>query len=598
MATSNLINLTTFLDPATLILSDLLSKNDFLIPDYQRDYSWTEEEVEQLLEDLVETAKRSFSSVGQVVPQPIPHFIGAIVLQTFPDSQNRTAEVIDGQQRLVTLTALISVLCEFTESLSSAEDRESWTPSLKQLLYTNSLGKKVPRLTLSRDNDHYQEMICNKYTQLDRENYFTTCGEKNKSVAGRLILGTRLMHGFIEKFITSSDLKIRDQKIFQLIKSLLQLTVVLQMKVYEQGVAYEVFENLNARGLELQQADLLKNKLYALAETQGTKPFVVDAWLATIKAIEQQSMITVTEFFYFHLISKHRDLRLNDLYKQVLSHVEAQGNNARDYMLDVAKTAEALQQMLEAGTSFTPEFSRDIISIKDLITNKYALTLLISGIHRYQITSIEMAKLVRLTHHYVFRRFVIEELSLSKYAAEITRIARDFSNGAISDLDALSDALKANSEKAIFEAKLLEFSANTNKLGFYIIEMIENHLNKNAGTLVQRQSINQHLEHVMPKKPTTEDWPDSFNDPRHSMYVNRIGNLLVLEADKNQFIRNKGFTIKNSNNEKKDYENSKLSLPSTLKNYLINGAWTFESIGNRQRDLVLNHAEAIWTLEI
>ena len=48
MATSNLINLTTFLDPATLILSDLLSKNDFLIPDYQRDYSWTEEEVELL----------------------------------------------------------------------------------------------------------------------------------------------------------------------------------------------------------------------------------------------------------------------------------------------------------------------------------------------------------------------------------------------------------------------------------------------------------------------------------------------------------------------------------------------------------------------
>jgi hypothetical protein len=598
MATNNLINPTTFLDPATLILSDLLSKNNFLIPDYQRDYSWTEEEVEQLIEDLAETAKRSFSSVGQVVPHPIPHFIGAIVLQTFPDSQSRTAEVIDGQQRLVTLTALISVLCEFTDSLASAEDRDSWTASLKQLLYTNSLGNKVPRLTLSRDNDHYQEIVCNRHRQIDRENYFSTCGEKNKSVAGRLIIGTRLMHSFVEKFIVSSDTTGRDQKVLQIIKSLLQLTVVLQMKVYEQGVAYEVFENLNARGLELQQADLLKNKLYALAETQGTKSEVVDAWLATIKAIEQQSMITVTEFFYFHLISKHRDLRLNDLYKQVLAHVETQGNNARDYMLDVARTAEALQQMLEAGTSFTPEFSRDIISIKDLITNKYALTLLISGINRYQITSNEMAKLVKLTHHYVFRRFVIEELSLSKYAAEITRIARDFSNGTIRDLAALSKILKANSQQAIFEAKLMEFSANTNKLGFYIIEMIENHQNKNAGTLVQRQSINQHLEHVMPKKPTIDDWPSCFNDPRHSMYVNKIGNLLVLEADKNQYIKNKGFKVKNSNAEKKDYENSKLSLPSTLKNYLTNGEWTFESIEKRQRDLVINHGEKIWTLEV
>jgi hypothetical protein len=186
----------------------------------------------------------------------------------------------------------------------------------------------------------------------------------------------------------------------------------------------------NSRGLELQQADLLKNKLYALAQQQGTKPLVIAAWERTVRAIEQQSMITLTEFFYFHLIAKHRDFRLSDLYKQVLDYLKQPGNNAKDYLEDVAKSAESLQLMLEAGSSFTSEFSRDITSIKDLIPNKYALTLLISGASRFNLSSPELAKVVKLTHHYVFRRFIIDQLSLAKYATEISKIARDFSSGA------------------------------------------------------------------------------------------------------------------------------------------------------------------------
>jgi uncharacterized protein with ParB-like and HNH nuclease domain len=597
MATAALINTSKFLEPTSLTLDDFLTENFYLIPDYQRDYSWGEEEVKQLWEDFFETSRRCFTADGHPIPNPVPHFIGAVVLQVFPPQEHRNPEVIDGQQRLVTITTLISVLLEFASEIMDEEDRENWKESLKGLLFIRKSGQKIPRLTLARDDQHYQALICNRKTQSDRETYFSTLSDKENSVALRVINGTRIFHKCVSDYVGALGANARDKRIIQLMRSVLQLTVVLEMKVYEQGVAYEVFENLNSRGLELQQADLLKNKLYALAQQQGTKPAVIAAWERTVKAIEQQSMLTLTEFFYFHLIAKHRDFRLSDLYKQVLDHLKKPGNNAKDYLEDVAKSAEHVQQMLEAGTSFSTEFARDITSIKDLIPNKYSLTLLISGAARFIPTSIEMAKVVKLTHHYVFRRFIVDGLSLAKYATEISKFARGFATGEIADLATLSQTLSAVSPKQSFEAKLNFFNADTNKLGFYIIEMIENHINKNAGTLVQRQNIMQHLEHIMPKRPTDTDWPQAFNNPNHPIYVNRIGNLLVLEADKNQYIRNKSFAIKNSNLVKKDYQNSKLTLPSILVKYLKGGEWNFESIEERQREMVEKYANDVWSLE-
>jgi hypothetical protein len=597
MATSALINTSNFLEPSSLTLDDFLTKNCYAIPDYQRDYSWGEEEIQQLWDDLYETSKRCFTTAGNPVPNPIPHFIGAVVLQVFPQQENKNPEVIDGQQRLVTITTLISVLHEFATEITDETEKERWVESLKNLLFIHKAGQKVPRLTLARDDRHYQALICNRNKQAERELYFLTEGEREKSVIHRIINATRIFHNCIRGYVGPIGSDGRDKKIVQLLRSILQLTVVLEMKVHEQGVAYEVFENLNSRGLELQQADLLKNKLFALAQQQGTQAAVSSFWERIVKAIEQQSMITLTEFFYFHLIAKHRELRLSDLYKQVLDHLKQPGNNAQDYLDDVAKSAESLQQMLEAGTSFSPAFARDITSIKDLIPNKYSLTLLISGSSRFNVTSVEMSKVVKLTHHYVFRRFIVDELSLAKYATEISKIARDFSSGAIIDVPMLAQQLKNISAKSSFETRLKTFNAQTNKLGFYIIEMIENHITRNAGTLVQRQSIMQHLEHVMPKKPTELDWPEAFNNPQHPLFVNRIGNLLVLEADKNQYIKNKSFNIKNSNSELKDYQNSKLTLPATLTQFLKNGEWTFQSIEERQSSLVEAYADAVWSLE-
>src|SRR5215211_4902649 len=142
MPTLQLIRPETFLEPASVTVATLFAGSNFVIPDYQRDYSWTEEEIKDLWEDIVATATKAFDQSGNLVANPTPHFLGAIVLQTFRSGENRTPEVMDGQQRLVTLSALFSVLCEFAAQLTQPIDRDNWTQSLKQLLFTFVSGTK------------------------------------------------------------------------------------------------------------------------------------------------------------------------------------------------------------------------------------------------------------------------------------------------------------------------------------------------------------------------------------------------------------------------------------------------------------------------
>jgi len=93
----------------------------------------------------------------------------------------------------------------------------------------------------------------------------------------------------------------------------------------------------------------------------------------------------------------------------------------------------------------------------------------------------------------------------------------------------LRTKFKSLSTDQNFIDKFEIYAVPNNKIGFYVIEMIENFINQDSGMIVQRQSASQHLEHVMPKKPTITDWGHVINDDKYNDNVNKIGNLLILK---------------------------------------------------------------------
>lgn len=593
-----LINPSTFLEPASLrVLNLFTTGGNFLIPEYQRDYSWTREQARDLWEDILDLTKNSFTADGSHITSAHPHFLGAIVVQAFPPNECRDQEVMDGQQRLVTLSILFSVLYEFTQKLSRQEDRSVWGESIKNMLFTYVGGEKIPKLKLARDNEHFKELVLNRLDQNSRSSYLSSARLNKNSVLYRLKDSLEYFHFEINQYLSSVTEELRDKRLINLIKSITELTIVLQMKVLEQGSAYEVFESLNARGLELQQADLLKNKLFSLAKAQNSYDEVAQHWKSIDKSIEQQSMLTLTEFFFFHLISKHKECKQSNLYKEVLHLLQTPGFTAEAYIRDVAKTAEQLQQILDAGAMFEADTARDISSIKDLLTNKYSLTLLIAGASKFPLQSFEMSQVIKITNHFVFRRFLVQGAPLATYTQEISQCARDLSNGSISGIAELKTRLQSYSLDIDFVDSFSRYEVPSNKVGFYILEMIENYISQNAGTYVRRQSFSQHLEHIMPKRPGNEDWEHVSSQPNYQNHVNLIGNFLILEADINSYIRNKAFSFKNLNTEAKDYQHSRLGLPSLVQEYLQNGLWTLESITKRQSDLAEKYAAKVWSLD-
>jgi hypothetical protein len=124
--------------------------------------------------------------------------------------------------------------------------------------------------------------------------------------------------------------------------------------------------------------------------------------------------------------------------------------------------------------------------------------------------------------------------------------------------------------------------------------MIEHWLGAGAGMLPNPQSPAQHLEHIFPRNPAQGEWPP-IEKAELGLIVNRIGNLLVLEADINKHIKNKSYAYKKQNSKNLDYTHSALQMPRKLEDFEEDGSWGRSSIEKRQEALAYD-AVKVWPL--
>lgn len=589
---AQLYNPQHFLTPSTVSLSDLLGGSFFHVPAYQRDYSWGEENVRALWSDVIATLERSWTGQGLPVDHPRPHFFGPIVVQTRPDAPG-TVELMDGQQRLVTFNILLSALAEHAAAIPDPEDQEVWHGSITQLLFVFTGGVRRPRVVLGRGQSHFENLFCTQLTHDGRVNYLTGLQGGTPKELKAMLAAYEFLRTQLGQHLGPPGAPDFHDRLVKLLRTLFGLSLFLRMEVREVGVAYEVFEGLNARGLELSQADLVKNKLFAVAEQQGTLADVQAAWEGAYASVRGQSMLDLPLFLQYHHLVFHGPVKATELY-DVVSTKTLPSTTALDYAESIRTAADRLQQTLDAGATFSDLATRQIERIRDFLSNRYALVLVIASTQRVAIDSSEYETVLTLAHHFAFRRFVVEGASLSTYANEIVEVGRAFAAGAsVADL---ASALNAKSTDAAFRAKFREASARTAREGFYVCEMLEHHLGSQAGMLPNPQSPSQHLEHIFPKKPAVGAWPAILAEELE-LVVNRYGNLLVLERNINSFVKNKAYTFKRTNPQHRDYEHSALKMPHLLTPHEDGGAWTTQSIERRSEFLANNHAAVVWNLD-
>jgi uncharacterized protein with ParB-like and HNH nuclease domain len=207
------------------------------VPSFQRNYSWKQEHWEELWHDLKVVIKSDYQE---------PHYLGYLVLQN--ESRATTFKIIDGQQRLVTLSLL--VLAVSKRFKSESDDPRSEKIRETYLIASEDIKtlKKRNKLKLNRNNEMF-------YNDLLKDEL------KEKPKGSNLLLSQAL--AYFEKCLDEANFT--KDSLADFIDLLPDCLFFTEIQVNNETNAYKVFETLNARGVQLSSADLLKNYLFSKA---------------------------------------------------------------------------------------------------------------------------------------------------------------------------------------------------------------------------------------------------------------------------------------------------------------------------------------------
>nr|HNH52448.1 DUF262 domain-containing protein [Nitrosomonas sp.] len=289
----------------------------YQIPRFQRDYSWTDEEWEDLWSDILGTIQEG----GEPA-----HYMGYLVLQS---QDEKNFDVIDGQQRLTTLSLIVlAVLKNLNRLIGEGKNPDQNKQRLEQIRNTY-IGYLDPvtlvtrsKLTLNRNNDSYFQTYLVPLGHLPVRGFRASEHSLRKAFEWfeKRIWDYAKKHGGDEGVALASLVETMSDHLF--------FTVI---SVTDELNAYKVFETLNARGVRLSSTDLLKNYLFSVLHKQNEHPnemkALEDRWESMVSRLGSESF---PDFLRSHWNSRNTFVRQSDLFKTIRNKV---GNRAAVFEL-------------------------------------------------------------------------------------------------------------------------------------------------------------------------------------------------------------------------------------------------------------------------
>lgn len=300
----------------------------FRIPPYQRPYSWTQEQAADLLDDLIWAA-------GDEKPaeQP-PYFLGSIVV--IKDPNYPEADVVDGQQRLTTLTILMSVLREFASTADGKANIDIFLRQKGNLL----LGTKdVPRLTVrQRDAEFFRKCI--------QEGDEGGILEAANTDARQRMIASR---DYFRRTLGEMSAVERDR----LLPFAVQRCYLVVVEASDQSSAYRIFSVMNDRGLDLTATDILKSDIIGAIDTEDEQ----EAYNAKWEALEDGLGREAFGDLFAHLRMIHRKQKMRGSLEREFRDYVNPVESPREFVdNELRPSAEAFERILEPDPSQTKRY--------------------------------------------------------------------------------------------------------------------------------------------------------------------------------------------------------------------------------------------------
>lgn len=533
----------------------------FIIPKFQRDYSWDSEQWDDLWADI-ET----------MLNEGTDHYMGYLVLQT---SNTKSTIIIDGQQRFTTITLIILSAIKSIQKLANKGLEVDDNKKRIETLMSTYVGNIDP-ISLEYDNI----LILNRNNNAYYKDYIVKLGDlklRNTSYTEKLM---KKCFEWFEQKINGKYSTGREYA--QFIETIVENLYFTIIKVNDEMNAFRVFETLNARGVQLSSADLLKNYLFSLVDNTSEHPervnILEEKWTKLTTNVRAEKL---PDFIRYYWNSKNKTVRSNDLFKVLRNNIK-EDRSVFELINDMLAYSDIYMALKNESDDLWNERDKvqEYVSLLNIFNLKQPISMLMAA---YKYLSNEDFERVLCDAIVVsFRYNVICGKNPNDIEKVFNDIAIKISNNNTYDKNLLSKIYVNDNEFTVsFINKVFPENARNNKIIKYILGKYERF--KGGLRDVSIVSELDTIEHIYPQHPN-EEWHDDNLDS----LIYRLGNMCLLEKKLNNNIGNKRYA------EKVDVLNQStfITTNSISSEY---PEWVQQSIVDRQKQMA-KCAKTIWKI--
>ncbi len=541
------------------------SDKRFVIPVYQRNYDWKTENCKQLYDDLIKIIKEHRKN----------HFFGSLVSVYNPDGRNEEFLVIDGQQRLTTVSLLFLAMYNLMEKEIIVPD----SSNLKQRIYEEYLVDKwQPKETriklkpVKNDQKAFQKLF-NESKEYIRESNLTT--------------NYNYFYDRIQKQEITMD------ELFDAICSLEIINITLNNEDNPQLI----FESLNSTGLDLSEGDKIRNFILMGLPTNVQDDYYEDYW----NPIEKCTRYDVSSFIRDYLSVKQLAIpsqrKIYNCFKEYVGVLNLETESLLKDLLDYAKRYEILLNGKTTNKALNACIYR-LNRLETTVTRPFFLEVL--RLYDNNEINIEQVKEIFLTtENYLFRRTICDlpTNSLNKIFLMLHREICRYDGENDNYVEKFKYTLLSKKEKARFpdDDEFVEWFSNrqvyqmNSKNKIYILERFENYgTDEDKEVYCHFDDGVYSIEHIMPQH-LTPAWIKSLGEDYeqiHEMWLHRIANL-TLTAYNSKYSNS---TFEDKKTMKNGFDDSGIRMNTYIAK---KEKWTLSEIEERNQYL-MKRALEIW----
>lgn len=553
-------------------VNEILSRNIFLeVPRNQRKYVWTNQQLNELYDDVFNGGS------------DISHFMGCIVLEQYKEKQSDRYKIIDGQQRLTTYNIILLVISKILFEL----EEEKKALSNKKYVIGDIDGEEINKISVEEsylcdlidltfeniDVNEFQEKL--KVNGVKKDKY-------NINILNCYMFYYKKIHLEISQLNRNEQIK----KVLELKNKLLDVNIIEINVPYNANATfgYRVFEVLNARGIPLEQHELIKNYIFTYSKIKkGSKQDKhKNQWGSIVKNLVNEKDDNMNNFFSHYIIHKY-GVKASQKKEFEVIKSQCDKSNVSKLLDDLVNKSKYYLYMCnpdeyKKSENYNSKIYNALIFFRNMNIRQVRpfIMSLFSCLDKSQINVQEMEKVILFLENFYFKFVIVCKNKTNNLENLISTYSRKFENEYNNLLfeNFRSELIKYKVNKNEFlenfkgigySSKNKKFKNSTNKkLVTYILKKIDDYYDKDD----EYEITNFSIEHISCDSETED-------------FTSTIGNLLPLSKKRNNKLGSKSF-----NEKLKFYEKTNLlTVKKFINNYGKLMTWEKENILNRTSEI-------------